>query len=538
MEKLIKTVLLSLTLLISISLIGCTEDVAFDPTSSTNGEEVTFNFVVDDLNLATEDSGSSTKSSSDDDASIDIKNMWVVQYNVYDTFISAKYYETFTTTGCISISSGMSSIVFIANTFDSELIDDSITLDDLKVLTSKVSTLDDAIGIDGSSKYFILNGSITGYDSSKGATVTLKRNVAKVNLTITDDGLDTDDQYTLESIIVYNVPGKSYLYTNYDSDDQDDEYYDYEDEYTDETIVATSPINYTLTADELTSALDGGVNLYLPINEQGVVEDNIDSKDKVSNAPEYATFVKVSYRDGNTVRSFTFYLGADMIDDYNLSANNAYYYTFNINGEGNEFTDPRVEVVTYYQVANASDIATWRTNNTDIANYLITDYFDFEYSDYEVFGTNFRSTQEAIDNVECDETGFPIQDYPEYGIDLTYKDELVGEVNYADCFNIKDDVLPQLITACGPDVALPTKEELIYMYIFQGDNSFSSEGIFWSSDILYFYYYYLRFSLTFNWIIDDPDMYQIINGHAGFQNTHWGPDAYYGNARAVKPIML
>ncbi len=433
MKRLIQFTLCSVAVLASILLVGCTDDVTMD-TPASGGEGVVFNFVVDDLDVATENQGSAATKAAADDAEhmTEIKNMWIVQYDDAGEFLDKEYFSTFTTTDCVNLADNVSDIIFIANTFNANLITNNITLENLKAL--KIDTL---FGSDGTKDYFILNGTIVDYDSKQGATVILKRNVAKVNVVVKNNLKG----YTLSQIKVCNIPTKSSIYTN----------------YTDATIAAT--------AFEKGKVIKSGDTFYIPANQQGTDDTIKSTKDKpTSSLATNATYVVVKLKKNNEyiARTYTFYLGANMTDDFNIIANNIYNYTFKINAAGDAELDDRVEVgssVEFIPIAYPEDIQTWidaHGSNTKALNglKLAGEFIDFQYSDAEVEGSNWRFTTDVINEVASSYiNGKTINDFPNYGIKAYNSD-------------LSDDVLPQLKTICGDDVELPTREELIYMYVF------------------------------------------------------------------------
>lgn len=109
---------------------------------------------------------------------------------------------------------------------------------------------------------------------------------------------------------------------------------------------------------------DGGVedaegyriySWYVPVNEAGTIDDE-GQKRKNMHAPAGATYLAVFAASGGVPVNYTYYLGADLLQDFNLKANRKYTYTIRINGKGNPDNDSRIEDlgdVTFTRDANS-----------------------------------------------------------------------------------------------------------------------------------------------------------------------------------------
>ena len=86
------------------------------------------------------------------------------------------------------------------------------------------------------------------------------------------------------------------------------------------------------------------LTVYLPVNMRGESTSSNSESLKNKYAPDGATYLLVSatYGDQNYPLTYTFYLGENMISDYNLRPNYSYDFDFNITSKGDADKDFRV----------------------------------------------------------------------------------------------------------------------------------------------------------------------------------------------------
>ena len=81
---------------------------------------------------------------------------------------------------------------------------------------------------------------------------------------------------------------------------------------------------------------------YIPLNERG--SSAVTSQTgKNEQAPQGATYFRIYATCGGSPVNYTYYLGANLVTDYNLEPNKKYVYDININGKGNAMMDSRIE---------------------------------------------------------------------------------------------------------------------------------------------------------------------------------------------------
>jgi len=82
---------------------------------------------------------------------------------------------------------------------------------------------------------------------------------------------------------------------------------------------------------------------YVPFNERGSVAAVTSQTGKNDQAPLGATFFRIYATSGGNQVNYTYYMGANLVTDFNLEPNKKYVYDININGKGNAVTDSRIE---------------------------------------------------------------------------------------------------------------------------------------------------------------------------------------------------
>lgn len=238
---------------------------------------------------------------------------------------------------------------------------------------------------------------------------TLKHDLVKVQVNVKNLTADTSYPVTLKSIGVDGVPGCMYMFTAYDG-------------------FTGKPTNNDLTkygtfshADVAQFTVENGAAqhsdytgdganfvIYLPANERGVAT-NTDPKQKNSSAPNGSTILKVrgTYHDSTLDKdvnvTYSFALGADMTQDFNLKANGVYQYNITLNARGNKDNDDRVAYnpdngidYTTYEWPRANCYIVHPSDNEEPMTYKIPiDRIDRFWKDYENNTNNTLGTSVA-----------------------------------------------------------------------------------------------------------------------------------------------
>lgn len=289
-----------------------------------------------------------SKSVNDPDGTVDaddlIRNLWIIQFDgISDDSVvlgDPTYIEDFSSfdgTAKLVATDDPSAVVFIANTFEDKskfIVSQGMTLKDLKGRTKKISGENGMLGQDDSDGYHLIcNGTVNEYDGiAEGETlnVALKRNVARIRVLIRNNAQGT---VTVNSVQICSVPDVSYYMA-------------------DLSAVTEFPEYRTLSVMDFAEKVwSHGQDVmeftaYLPVNQRGVSSSTSEFT-KNRYAPEYATYLKIEaeyMKDGvQCPVIYRFYLGENLVDDFNIRPNHAYTYEFSINSIGNSEVDSRIE---------------------------------------------------------------------------------------------------------------------------------------------------------------------------------------------------
>lgn len=391
MRRFIRYCIFAFALFAATFLNSCSDDYGYGVSSSD--DEVVFGYVINDMKDGDDDATS--RAVVDDGTAISqIQNMWVVEFLDDGTYVASNYYDAFNNDRGVLIDGTTKTIVFIANTFDDDLITNSPNLTAVKGLTMKISANDDVLGTDGTDQYCIMYGTISNYVRSAGGSVTLTRNCARVNIKV-DNNLPAGI-FELSAIETLNLPTASYVYPIYTAGQN----------YPAEVTSANA---YSWISDDITlAASQTGKTIYLPINRRGK-SNSASSSDKSNSdfAFEGATAIRLTLVNESTTAEleykksiyYTFYLGEDMISDYNITENNSYNYTFTINAVGS-YKDPRIEVE--YLLNKITLTGTY--DELDVEDSVVNGEDGFSVDDYD----DSHSTSDDISS--SSDSGYDVDD--------------------------------------------------------------------------------------------------------------------------------
>ena len=279
------------------------------------------------------------------DPSSVVKNLWVIQFDGTsdDAALLGEptYIPDFASyDGRVSLVSTKTpcAVFLIANTFEDPSIfniPQGYKIKELRSRSRSVTKESDIMGIgsDGVTCHPIFMAEVVasdGIDEGEHLEAELRRNISKITVNIENTSA-APNAVTIQSVQICNVPDVSYYI------------------YSESGVSAPYPnlpeekyINYAPVPWDGTPVV-----AYLPVNLQGIVQGNNAESAKNRYAPKGATYVEVNgtyIRDGNTVPvTYTFYLGGNMVNDYNLKGNYSYTYNFTINSLGDADSDTRVE---------------------------------------------------------------------------------------------------------------------------------------------------------------------------------------------------
>lgn len=248
-------------------------------------------------------------------------------------------------------------IVFLANTFGK--IPPVGTLGELKELSRIVSSQENVFSYGDDSKgsgfpddrtyYMRLNGvAVCAISSGTNIRAELQRSISRINIKIENDG---KDKLVIKSILLKNVSQHDYYLTNYsyyDGETKSGELFSggFQDNY------ESNPRRMDYEAVNVNSANPEGkqsqsFTWYVPANMRGTDLSNdmpeLKNRSKNCNGATYVQIVGVYGPQSNKEIVYTFYLGENLVNNYDLKPNTSYSYVFKFSGIGDAAVDGRIE---------------------------------------------------------------------------------------------------------------------------------------------------------------------------------------------------
>lgn len=388
-------------LLSILSIVSCVkyEDAPEVPAAAGDVVDVNLNLSIAGLDTKTVHDPESIESVTDV-----IKNLWVIQFNgtTDDSEVIGEpvYIEDFTSfDGRLKLvaSSKECVIWLIANTFEGVgvfNVPQGTTLADLKNKRRLVTVETDILSKETNDLLHpIFNGSITAtVTEGLNLSARLKRNIAKVHCTVTNrtSGKAESERVVIETITFRSVPSVSYYVNNFDPQIVPFP-----------ALSSFSKIDYESVAWQPDGDNSMQLDAYLPANLRGSVPSNTSAAMKNKYAPDGSTYLQVLGHytlDGvDYPVTYSFYLGENLVDDFNVTPNRMYTYSFEINSRGEADLDSRIEdwglvdfSDTKYELANSYILnpppSSWRNFRIPIqrihdfwGTQTVKDYEDSEY---------------------------------------------------------------------------------------------------------------------------------------------------------------
>ena len=335
--------------------LSCTrEELQYDTRKDLNRIPVSISLKVAGMETGTPETKAIMDPDLDDfDASKQIYDFWVLQFDGtdadaslygvpshfnYDAVYGVNPTQQVQLLPSTDDHPGPFTIVVVANLF-SETIYTPATLGAL--LDRNVSTLekyDDILHKHGEDEYFRLSGAVRldSIDENTQVSITLKRNVSKITLNVKC----TTDQVMLKKVQLQNINAKYYQLTHVG----DGISAQFTDPY---SAVDPYRINKDMESYQANSEGIATYTYYVPANLRGTTGSEYQYT-KGMGAPEGATRFCLfgSYEDESgteTPINYTYYLGENLINDFNLKPNYHYTYNITINAKGDADHDYRVE---------------------------------------------------------------------------------------------------------------------------------------------------------------------------------------------------
>lgn len=250
-------------------------------------------------------------------------------------------------------------VVVLANTNTTEaqsIISSGSTLGSFLESAENYSVLATSAGIfmnDGGNQFLRMSGSAVIDEIGPGTdiSVTLKRNAAKIIINVKNNtsGNTGDDLVSLSKVHLKQVNGKYYYLTNVASGvtDEGGEPLQLSDSY---SPAFPNRIDYDSevfpSSNNPSGASDGEYvtyTYYIPTNLRGTTASTV-QYNKGINAPEGSTFFRLygTYGASQTPIEYTYYLGENLTNNFNILPNHKYTYNIVINAKGDERIDHRI----------------------------------------------------------------------------------------------------------------------------------------------------------------------------------------------------
>lgn len=248
-------------------------------------------------------------------------------------------------------------LVFLTNTFTE--IRPGETLGEMLGLTREAGGAPDVFGHEGDGHEFDegqtyyqrMNAlAVTEVTNDMTVYATLRRSMARINVQITNSGADG---LRIRKVWLRNVSQKDYYITDYSYLDPTDHStvqllrdYDFQDEYVPSLPMRTDYIEHGWNGAE------GGTGTatyrwYVPSNMRGEDAYNTlpEEKNLCANVAG-ATYLFILGEYGpehDQAIIYRFYLGENLVNNFDLKPNTSYSYHFTFNGKGKTLTDKRIE---------------------------------------------------------------------------------------------------------------------------------------------------------------------------------------------------
>lgn len=224
-------------------------------------------------------------------------------------------------------------IVVIANTFNNIYARSGMTLE--QFLNDDFTRLEDYASVltkVGDKEFLRMSGAANasgGIGTDEPIEIVLKRNVSKITVNVTNNMSGTD-QVTLHNVQLRDINAKYYYLTNIDG---------FKDGYT-----PSDPCRIDKEPDAWEGGTSQTFTYYVPANLRGTTDSDAQYT-KALGAPEGSTRFCLygTYGSDNTAINYTYYLGENLKNDFNLKPNYHYTYNITLNSKGDARYDYRIE---------------------------------------------------------------------------------------------------------------------------------------------------------------------------------------------------
>ena len=232
-------------------------------------------------------------------------------------------------------------VIVLANTFGRLSITSGTTLGTF--LEQDYTTISDLSGIftrKGEDDYIRMSGSkyLATITAGSSVDITLKRNVAKIVVNVSNISTG-EDAVTISKAHLEEINGKYYYLTHIAPElKAEDASLAFTDPYS-----SVYPRRFDNDQEDFTGPSQT-YTYYVPANLRGTTS-NTAQYNKGNGAPVGATKFRLfgTYGASNTPINYTYYLGGNLTNDFNIRPNYKYTYNITINSKGDANYDYRIE---------------------------------------------------------------------------------------------------------------------------------------------------------------------------------------------------
>lgn len=351
-------------------------------------------------------------------------DIWLLQFDPFGKRIGSPLYYDISAEDTPTVKIVKSSeeykvrYIVIANTYDSSFdvlksVSDINSLKEIYRTITKENDLQVKTGnSDGDDNFVLLmngEGEVKTENGADHFVCTLYRNVAKTEIKI--NNAECSGMEILRARIRNVAP--QLVYADHLLAD-------------DELTVTPKNLNYVAYEwDNLGGGIKEGeskeLSCYLTRNKRGIISDNTVEWQKNNYAPDYATYIDILAKRtvDNVMFSYRFFLGANLIDDFNIIPNYLYKYEFTIEDCGVSSLDSRVYDYSPVDFATA---------NSYIINptYLPRSY-SFPITRINEFWSDPNYVKEEVVRI-----GHILKDEAEWVAEVIWQDVDVPVINFID----------------------------------------------------------------------------------------------------------
>lgn len=346
------------------------------PEGPVDGGKVTPVTVSLNLSLGGELNGTPQTRAIDDPGTVistEIRNVCILQYRgtaLDSPLVGEVHYlskdldpddEDFLDFGKIKLADSWGAehtLVILTNTFTRLSKDAAPTLGAMLALTRRAGIEPDVFGHTGQGEgfpddtdYYQRMNALAVSVIENGATLrgVLRRSMARIIVEIENDGTDG---LQIQEVQLRNVSQKDYYVTDYTYLDADGTTAlnlidsDFQDEYDSAVPMRTDYAGKAWSGTNTDGTGTATYTWYVPSNMRGTDNAVVMPSEKNNSAHAYgATYLYVvgTYGDQHYQITYSFYLGENLVNNFDLKPNTSYTYHLTFNGKGATTTDSRIE---------------------------------------------------------------------------------------------------------------------------------------------------------------------------------------------------